>query len=110
MMELMLLVVMFIPAVPRVMLVIWKSVGFLMLGGPGAGFFENINIRPRCGVGILYIYLQKFLFKYNIEYYSPTSPSSLFYSQRAGSRLSAAFGFSNSRLSCDSNSEHRNRA
>jgi len=41
------------------MVVIWKSVGFLMLGGSEAGFFENINISPRCGGGIVYIYLQK---------------------------------------------------
>ena len=103
MMELML---MLIPAVPRVMLVIWKSAGFLMLGGAWAGFFENINIRPRCGGGILYIHIHKIM--YNIEYYLSTSPSSLFYSQRAASRL--YLGFSNSRLSSDSNSEHRNRA
>lgn len=30
-----------------------------MLGGSEAGFFENININPRCGGGIVYIYLQK---------------------------------------------------
>jgi hypothetical protein len=47
MMELILLVV-------RVIFVIGKSVGFLMLGetGEAAGFFENINIEN----GILYIH------------------------------------------------------
>jgi len=52
--------VILMPVLLRLMLVIWKSAGFLILGGPVAGFFENINIRPRGGVGILlYIYLQK---------------------------------------------------
>ena len=30
-----------------------------MLGGSAAGFFENINISPKCVGGIIYIYLQK---------------------------------------------------
>ena len=49
---------------PRVMVVIWKSVGFFILDGSGVeGFFENINIRPRWGGGILYIHIHKILYK-----------------------------------------------